>query len=325
MLLHQLFASIRNEFAVTADAEITMECAPGQIDDGVLSAMVACGVNRVSLGVQSFIDREAATTGRLHNRAAALNDIARLRAAGIERISVDLIAGLPHQTLASWQESLEVLTGTGVEHASIYMLEVDDESRLGKELLAGGARYHAGAVPKDDTIATMFELGAARLGQASVNQYEISNFAVEGRESKHNLKYWTRRPYLGVGLDAHSMLQRATDGRGVRFRSADDLKIFMDGPGEWLDIDHLSARAELEEAWFLGLRLSAGVSRARLEEAFGAAAVGRFLPTLQELAEGGMLELNEDRITLTTPGRLLSNDVFGRILEVGDEELCLAN
>ena len=325
VLLHQLFDSIRNDFEVNADAEITMECAPGQIDDGVLSAMVACGVNRVSLGVQSFIDREAATTGRLHNRAAALNDIARLRAAGIERISVDLIAGLPHQTLASWQESLEVLMGTGVEHASIYMLEVDDDSRLGKELLASGARFHAGAVPKDDTIATMFELGAARLGQAGVNQYEISNYAVEGRESKHNLKYWTRRPYLGVGLDAHSMLQHATDGRGVRFRSADDLKIFMDGPGEWLDIDHLSARAELEEAWFLGLRLSAGVSRARLEEAFGAAAVGRFLPTLQELAEGGMLELNEDRITLTTPGRLLSNDVFGRILEVGDEEFCLAN
>ena len=322
--LRQLFGTIRGEFHLSDHAEITMECAPGQIDDAVLAAMTECGVNRVSLGVQSFIDREAATTGRLHNRDAALNDLARLRAAGIDRISVDLIAGLPHQTLASWQESLEILTATGVEHASIYMLEVDDESRLGRELLRGGGRYHAGAVPKDDTIATMFEVAGEHLRHAGLNPYEVSNYAVAGQESKHNLKYWNRQPYLGVGLDAHSMLH-SENGRSVRFRFTDDLKTFMDSASEWQDLEYLSVRAEVEEAWFLGLRLSAGVNLKMLEAAFGAAAISRSLPALRELATVGLVEVSQDCVRLTVPGKLLSNEVFGRILEVGDEELCLAN
>jgi oxygen-independent coproporphyrinogen-3 oxidase len=324
-LLHQLFAAIRSAFRVSGDAEITMECAPGQIDDAVLAAIVECGVNRVSLGVQSFIDREAATTGRLHNREVALRDIERLRAAGIGRISVDLIAGLPHQTLDSWQQSLEVLTGTGVEHASIYMLEVDDESRLGKELLNGGARYHAGAVPKDDTIATMFEMAPHALSRYGMEQYEISNYAVPGQESKHNLKYWARQPYLGVGLDAHSMLQHAEGGRGVRFNSTDDLREFMEGAADWREVDHLTARAALEEAWFLGLRVSAGVSQESMERTFGTAAFERYLPVIGELVEGGVIETAGDWIRLTSRGKLISNDVFGRILEAGDEEFCLAN
>ncbi len=322
-LLLKLFAAIRREFRLSEDAEITMECAPGQIDDAVLAAMVEGGVNRVSLGVQSFIDREGATTGRLHNRKVALLDIDRLRAAGIGRISVDLIAGLPHQTLDSWCESLELLTRTGVEHASIYMLEVDDESRLGKEMLSGGARYHAGAVPKDDTIATMFEMGAERLALAGINQYEVSNYAVPGHESKHNLKYWKRQPYLGVGLDAHSMLQQVMSGRGVRFGFTDDLKVFMEGPAEWQNIDRLLERAELEEAWFLGLRLSAGVSRMGLEERFGAATIRRLQLVLDELEEGGLIQRAGDRIMLSSRGKLISNEVFGRILEAGDEEFCL--
>ena len=324
-LLQQLFSTIRAEFHLAADAEITMECAPGQVHDPVLAAMVTCGVNRVSLGVQSFVDREAATTGRLHNRAVALHDIERLRAAGISRISVDLIAGLPHQTLASWQESLQVLISTGVQHASIYMLEVDDDSRLGKELLNGGGRYHAGAVPKDDTIATMFEVGGDRLHAGGLQQYEISNYAVSGQESMHNLKYWKRQPYLGIGLDAHSMLQQSLDGSSVRFHVTDDLQSFMEGPAQWLEIDYLSQRAALEEAWFLGLRLSAGVSVRQLEQAFGEVAIARFQPALNELADAGLLEIGEDRSKLTSRGKLLSNEVFGRILEVGDEELCLTN
>ena len=324
-LLQQLFSTIRAEFHLAADAEITMECAPGQVRDPVLAAMVTCGVNRVSLGVQSFVDREAATTGRLHNRAVALHDIERLRAAGISRISVDLIAGLPHQTLASWQESLQVLISTGVQHASIYMLEVDDDSRLGKELLNGGGRYHAGAVPKDDTIATMFEVGGDRLHAGGLQQYEISNYAVSGQESMHNLKYWKRQPYLGIGLDAHSMLQQSLDGSSVRFHVTDDLQRFMEGPAQWLEIDYLSQRAALEEAWFLGLRLSAGVSVRQLEQAFGEVAIARFQPALNELADAGLLEIGEDRSKLTSRGKLLSNEVFGRILEVGDEELCLTN
>ena len=319
-LLRELFATIRQEFRLTGEAEITMECAPGQIDDAVLAAMVECGVNRVSLGVQSFVDREAATSGRLHNRVTALCDLERLRAAGIRRLNVDLIAGLPHQTLASWRKSLEVLAGTGVEHASVYMLEVDDDSRLGKEMLAGGARYHSGAVPDDDTIAAMFEEAAARLAGGGLCQYEISNFAICGRESKHNLKYWLRQPYLGVGLDAHSMLRSAA-GRAMRFGYDDDLAEFLVGAQAW-EAEWLTGRAELEEAWFLGLRLNEGVSLGQLREEFGAESVDAFLPALLELGDAGLIGMGAETVWLTKRGKLLSNEVFRAILEVGDEELC---
>src|ERR1039457_4611061 len=155
-LLARLFRALRARFDFDPDAEITVECAPGQIADETLRALVSAGVNRVSLGVQSFIDKEAQSSGRLHSRAIVLDDLRRLRAAGITNINLDLIAGLAGQTFASWQESLDVLKATGVPHASVSMLEVDEDSRLGREMLAGGARYHAELVPTDDAIATMY-------------------------------------------------------------------------------------------------------------------------------------------------------------------------
>src|SRR6185437_830662 len=176
-----------------------MECAPGQLPQAVLDAMVAAGVNRVSLGVQSFVDTEAHASGRLHNRAMVVDDVGRLRAAGIHNVNLDLIAGLAGQTFASWDESLRVLLDCGVPHASVYMLELDEESRLGREMLAGGARYRAGLVPSDDAIARMYETAVMTLESAGLKQYEISNFARPGFESRQNLRYWERRPYLGLG------------------------------------------------------------------------------------------------------------------------------
>ena len=182
-----------------------MECAPGQIADSTLAAMAAAGVNRVSLGVQSFVDAEAHASGRLHSRAIVEEDLRRLRAAGIANLNVDLIAGLAGQTFASWEESLDALIDSEVPHASVYMLEVDEDSRLGREMLKGGARYRADLVPRDDAIARMYERAIERLESAGLAQYEISNFARPGLESKHNMRYWQRRPYLGLGLDASSM------------------------------------------------------------------------------------------------------------------------
>ena len=210
-------------------AEITVECAPGQLDAAVLDALVECGVNRISFGVQSFVDSEARLTGRLHTRAVALEDIRRVQAAGIASVNADLIAGLPGQTIDSWYESLGVLVESGVDHASIYMLEVDDESRLGREMLASGARYHAQTVPGDDLIADLYAEAIGFLAGHGLAQYEISNFARSGCESRHNLKYWRRLPYLGVGLDAHSML-RVRAGGALRFASGDDLEKYIAGP-----------------------------------------------------------------------------------------------
>jgi oxygen-independent coproporphyrinogen-3 oxidase len=204
--LEKLFFTLRQEFNVLPGAEVTVECAPGTLTDPVIQALVTRGVNRVSLGVQSFVDKEAASVGRLHTREKTLQDIARLRQAGIANINVDLIAGLPHQTRESWEYSLREAIAGGAPHVSVYMLEVDEDSRLGRELIAGGTKYHAHFVPDDDLTAELYETACERLNAAGIEQYEISNFARPGYESRHNLKYWTRQPYFGFGVDAHSML-----------------------------------------------------------------------------------------------------------------------
>ncbi len=228
-LIRRLFAAIRREFVALPNAEITIECAPGQLDDPTLTAMVECGVNRISFGVQSFIDAEAKHTGRLHTREIALRDIERVRRAGIPHINVDLIAGLPGQTRDSWRESLVVLTETDIDHASIYMLEVDEDSRLGREVVSGGLKYYAPQVPPDEAIVEMYSEAVDLLALHGLAQYEISNFARPGRKSLHNLKYWRRKPYLGLGLDAHSML-RTRSGSALRFATTDELEPFLDSP-----------------------------------------------------------------------------------------------
>ena len=312
-LFRRLFTTLRREFAVLPTAEITVECAPGQIEPAVLDTLVESGVTRVSFGVQSFVDREAKSIGRLHNRAVALEDIRRVQGAGISDVSVDLIAGLPGQTLDSWYESLGVLVDSGVDHASIYMLEVDDDSRLGRELLVSGGRYRAKEVPGDDLIAELYTEALVYLAGHGLAQYEISNFARTGFESRHNLKYWQRHPYLGFGLDAHSML-RTHAGAALRFGTTDDLDAYLKNAG-WEEPRQLDRGEEMEEAWFLGLRMNQGVSLGALRTEFSASAVRGFLATIAGLEDEGLVVFQDgDRVTLTPRGRLLSNEVFGRFL-----------
>jgi oxygen-independent coproporphyrinogen-3 oxidase len=320
-LIERLFAAVRAEFAVDRDAEITVECAPGQIADQTLEALRAAGVNRVSLGVQSFIDREAATSGRLHSRTVVLEDLSRLRAAGIANLSMDLIAGLAGQTFASWEESLAVLAAAGVPHASVYMLEVDEDSRLGREVLSHGARYHAELVPSDDAIAQMYATAIDRLDETGLRQYEISNFCRSGFESRHNLRYWQRRPYLGLGLDASSALLGTGrwPRRLLRSTTSDDLKAYIAGASpvetEWLEVDR-----QHEEAWFLGLRLNAGVNVSAVEREFGQAIVAPALEVVRRLAADGLVVFDGKTVRLTAQGRLLSNNVFQEFLDLRAEK-----
>jgi oxygen-independent coproporphyrinogen-3 oxidase len=325
-LLMRLLAAMRAEFDLDADAEITMECAPGQLADATLEAIVAAGANRVSLGVQSFVDSEAHASGRLHNRTIVEADLRRLRSAGIANLNVDLIAGLAGQTLASWEESLKALADSNVPHASVYMLEVDEDSRLGRELLNRGARYRADLVPCDDTIARMYERAIERLAAAGHNQYEISNFARPGFESRHNLRYWQRRPYLGVGLDASSMLRTASlhqaghpaSGGGphdvLRATTPDDLKAYLAGPIA-PETTWLSPERQHEEAWFLGLRMNEGVDVEALKHEFGSEMVAPATETVERLVGDGLLVADGARVRLTARGRLLSNEVFQEFLE----------
>jgi oxygen-independent coproporphyrinogen III oxidase len=318
--LRRLFVTISQKFVVRDDAEITVECAPGTLSPAMIEALKSCGVNRVSLGVQSFVDAEAASVGRLHKRITVLDDIASLRIAGIEDINIDLIAGLPHQTSASWDFSLTEVIACGVPHVSVYMLEVDDDSRLGRELMAGGTRYHAHFVPDDDLTADMYETACQRLNDAGIRQYEISNFARDGRESRHNLKYWTRQPYLGFGVDAHSMLRCSGQTReAVRFASPDSLEEYVAGAP--LKRVPVSTAAALEESFFLRLRLTQGVALKKVAADFGELAVQEFSATILDCVALGLLQRDGDVIRLTRRGRLLSNEVFERFIGTANARL----
>ena len=318
----QIFGRLRGEFGVAEDAEITLECAPGQLSGETLDELLRLGLNRVSLGVQSFVDRESAAIGRLHTERICVEEVGRLWAAGVEDISVDLIAGLPHQTAASWEYSVEAAIATGVPHVSVYMLEVDEDSRLGREMLSNGGRYGAGAVPSEDESADWYQVACDRLNAAGVMQYEISNFARVGHRSRHNLKYWRRDPYVGFGLDAHSMLM--TEGGAVRFSNTSDLDIYS-AEGEAAlplyqeglpvpEIEVVTASRAFEESLFLGLRLNAGVSLHSLRDQFGEAMFDEALVAMHELGDAGLLVFTGDCVALTGRGRMVSNEVFSRLL-----------
>jgi oxygen-independent coproporphyrinogen-3 oxidase len=237
-----------------------------------------------------------------------LDDIARLRAAGIPNLNLDLIAGLPHQTEASWTTSLEEVIATGVPHVSVYMLEVDEDSRLGRELIAGGTRYHAHFVPDEDAIADLYVEACRRLNAAGVAQYEISNFGVPGALSRHNLKYWTDGEWIGFGPGAHSTID------GMRTRNVSSTSDYVEavGPGGALvaDARRLSRRERMEEALFTGLRLSDGLSVEWVRAHYGIDLWAEFGAELQPFRDLGWLIYDEGRLRLTRAGMLLAHEIM---------------
>jgi oxygen-independent coproporphyrinogen-3 oxidase len=320
----QIFRHLRSEFDLATDAEITLECAPGQLSDETLAELLQQGMNRISFGVQSFVDRETAAVGRLHTEQQCEAELARVRAAGVHEINIDLIAGLPHQTAESWQYSVEQAIASGAPHLSVYMLEVDDESRLGREMLEQGTRYGAPSVPSEDDTADWYQLACTAFRGAGVQQYEISNFAKRGHRSRHNLKYWRRQPYIGFGLDAHSMLP--ADVGAVRFANTSDLDEYLGNaaptPFRLLEsvsntapeFDIIGRDEAFEESLFLGLRLNEGVDLNHLRKQFGDGLLDGAMPAVFEVRDAGLLELNGERLRLTPHGRLVSNEVFNRLL-----------
>jgi len=334
--LLRIFAAVRDQFTLTPNAEITVECAPGTLTPTLIDTLLQCGVNRVSLGVQSFVDQEAQAVGRLHKRVTVLEEIDRLRKAGLGNINVDLIAGLPHQTAKSWAFSVSETIAAGVPHASVYMLEVDEDSRLGRELIAGGARYHAHFVPDDDRTADFYQQACETLAASGIAQYEISNFArlgsdeLCGNKSRHNTKYWTHQPYVGFGVDAHSMLLvghhevdrlEADRHQAVRFATADSLDAYMNRAPH--TVTPVSSRAAIEESFFLGLRLNRGIDFEQLRKDFNdfdPETVALWEAAIERSVHEGLLEQEVATLRLTGRGRLLSNEVFARFLIQETEE-----
>jgi oxygen-independent coproporphyrinogen III oxidase len=282
--------------------EATIEVAPGAITLERATAWISAGINRVSLGVQSFVQRELARTGRKHTAQIVEGEIALLRSAGLANINVDLIAGLPGQTRASWSESLAWIERLEAPHVSVYMLEIDEDSRLGSEVMLNGKRYGAPDVPSDELTAEFYETAVERLGQMGIQRYEISNFARTGYESLHNLKYWQLEPYAGFGADAHSF-----DGveRAQNIESAGDYVAQFDS-GESARIDTTPSNAA-EERFFVGLRLTHGI-QPRAEEWL------KFEQPIQRFIAEGLLARDGSRLRLTDRGVLFSNEVFAEFI-----------
>jgi oxygen-independent coproporphyrinogen III oxidase len=280
--------------------EATIEAAPGSLTADRIAAWQESGINRVSLGVQSFVQYELARTGRKHTAETVTHDVALLREGGISNINIDLISGLPGQTEATWRVSVSAAIALGVPHLSVYMLEVDDDSRLGSEILLGGKRYGASDVPSDDAIANFYEIAVDELAHAGIERYEISNFARAGAESVHNLKYWRREPYIGFGADAHSF-----DG-ALRWQNVESAREY---------VGKLSPRCEesspdpVEEKFFVGLRLAEGVAVDASDWVRFGAEFERFLTT-------GMMEQDGGRLRLTARGVMVSNEIFQEFLTV---------
>jgi len=234
--------------------EATIEVAPGGITAERAAAWAGAGINRVSLGVQSFIPRELARTGRKHTAEIVANEIAILRGVGIDNFNIDLIAGLPGQDRETWRASLDWIEKLSPPHVSVYMLEVDEDSRLGNEVLLNGKRYGAPEIPADELTAELYETAVERLRGLGIERYEISNFARAGFESLHNLKYWKLEPYFGFGSDAHSF-----DGT-ARLQN-------VEAPGDYVarmkrgePVRTSETQADrVEEHLFVGLRLSEGI------------------------------------------------------------------
>jgi oxygen-independent coproporphyrinogen III oxidase len=282
--------------------EATIEVAPGAITLERATAWIRAGINRVSLGVQSFVQRELARTGRKHTAQIVESEIALLRSAGLTNINVDLIAGLPGQTRASWSESLSWIERLDPPHVSVYMLEIDQDSRLGSEVLLNGKRYGAPDVPSDELTAEFYETAVERLGQMGIQRYEISNFARPGFESLHNLKYWQLEPYSGFGADAHSF-----DGvvRAQNIELAGDYVARIES-GQSPRIDTAPANAA-EERFFVGLRLTHGI-QPRAEEWL------KFERPIQRFIADGLLARDGSRLRLTDRGVLFSNEVFAEFI-----------
>jgi len=312
--LGDVLEAARRELRVEA-REVTLEADPETITVRKAGEWREAGFNRVSLGAQSFSDRELATAGRMHRRADIFIAAAALRESGITNISMDLIAGLPHQTAESWEESLRELIGLRPEHVSVYLMEIDEGSRLGLEVIQGGARYSARDLPSDDAMAASYERACQELGAAGYEHYEISNWGLPGFKSRHNLKYWNREAYWGIGAGAHSF-----DGR-VRWANAHDASAYVaavSGGGLAEEQrEEVSAQQELEEKIFLGLRklegiefttLTAGAHEARLRE------------RVAELREQGLLVVEGDRVRLAPEKVAVSNEVFVELLNAVSEE-----
>jgi oxygen-independent coproporphyrinogen III oxidase len=296
--LTRLFDAIRERYDIADGAEVTLEANPEDVSAAAVAAWRELGVNRISVGVQSFHDDELGVIGRIHDRAQALDAVRTIVASGA-RANLDLILGLPNQTAGSFRASLDTAVELGAGHLSLYMLDLEERTPLQVQAARGRV-----ALPEDDLVADLYLEAVDRLGSAGLRQYEISNFARPGDESRHNLRYWTRSEYLGFGLGAHSFVGRE------RFANTRDIRRYIELSPDARDFAEELGEGEVtRETIFLQLRQTSGMCYEDLVALRGKEGI----EWIERGLQGGWLRRNDGRVAFTPSGFLQSNDFISQL------------
>ncbi len=301
----RLMHEVRRHFSLDPGAEVTLEANPKDLDLDGYRTLREAGVNRLSLGVQSFDDVVLAEMGRRHSAGDSRQAFADARRAGFDNVSVDLILGWPGETRDRWRQTIAAALALAPEHVSLYVLEVE-----GKTVLSHRQRHGGLALPEDDLVADLYRETVDVLGQAGILRYEISNFARPGFESRHNGKYWDDAPFVGLGMSAHGY------GDGVRYWNHESFGGYCSAvekggaAGARAGERRLSPEERVGEALFTGLRRAAGVDLARFQERYGIDPLDTYRERLHDVFAAGLLAVRDGALRLTEPGVLLSNEVF---------------
>ena len=304
--LKKLIVTVHEHFQISRDAECTVEANPNTVSGSQLMLLREGGVNRLSLGVQSFNNDVLKTLGRLHTAEEAADAFMLARSSGFTNIGIDLIYGVPGQTAAQWNETLDKTIMLKPEHVSAYSLSIDEGSRFMSEAEAG--RF---SLPGDEQGVTMYERAVNDLGRAGYNRYEISNFSLPGFTCRHNMNYWERGEYLGLGPGAWSFIS------GRRYHAIADVREYSlrlkAGLSIIRDEEVANFRQAANETVMLGLRMAEGVDLARFERDFGADTSRQLEENATPLQQAGLLEKTRGRIRLTGRGFLLANEALARL------------
>ncbi|MDO4344258.1 MAG: radical SAM family heme chaperone HemW [Eubacteriales bacterium] len=318
----RIMEALKKRFSFAEKPEITIECNPGTLDGKKLQAYRTCGINRLSIGLQSASQRELSCLGRIHTWEDFLEGFFGAREAGFENINVDLMSGLPGQSCASWEDTLGRVTALAPEHISAYGLMIEEGTpfyeRYGEDAKRQKQGQEGGALPSEEEERRMYHRTKKLLGDAGYRRYEISNYALPGRECRHNCGYWERKEYKGFGLGAASMTEN------MRYANTADLASYLAGKREEGLRQKLSVEEQIEETMFLGLRMSRGISRREFLQKFGRTIESVYEKTLWQLVEQGLIMESEGdqscgtredgRISLTERGIDISNYVLSQFL-----------
>ena len=321
--IRDTMSAIRSAFHLDADAEVTLEANPGDFSDAKLAAYLDCGINRLSIGVQSFDDKLLHTLGRRHTADDAIQAYRQALGAGFDNISIDLMYGLPYQGIEQWQDTLSRALELSPPHISMYCLTLEGGTPMERWVEQGSMPE-----PDPDLAADMYLMAQEDMRDAGYRHYEISNWALDGRRSEHNLTYWRNKPYLGVGPGAHSYLG------GYRFNTIKPPREYIsrmraatvidsEAPIDLLigsvpivdEIEKIDRTLEMAETMMMGLRLDEGISITAFTERFGASPHSVYANTLDELEHLKLLHTQDGALQLTHRGRMLGNEVFSRFFD----------